>query len=68
VILSAEYQRGGEGRLVLDDGSCVAALFVSAKEAESRFWRAGSPVLGSLYCLIYMVLRSLFCEFYLIFG
>jgi RecQ-mediated genome instability protein 2 len=51
VILSAEYQEGGEGRLVLDDGSCVADLFVARKEAESRFWRAGSPVPNTvLHC------------------
>ncbi|KAL6637618.1 hypothetical protein ACP70R_025190 [Stipagrostis hirtigluma subsp. patula] len=45
VLLSADYNEAGEGRLVLDDGSCVADLFVMPKEAEGRLWRAGMYVL-----------------------
>lgn len=45
VILSANYDETGGGRLLLDDGSCVADLFVSPKEAEGRLWRAGMYVM-----------------------
>ncbi|XP_062209391.1 uncharacterized protein LOC133911201 [Phragmites australis] len=45
MLLSADYNEAGEGRLVLDDGSCVADLFVLPKEAEGRQWRAGMYVM-----------------------
>ncbi|KAL6893657.1 hypothetical protein ACP4OV_007755 [Aristida adscensionis] len=45
VLLSADYSEAGEGRLLLDDGSCVADLFVLPKEAEGRLWRAGMYVM-----------------------
>jgi len=45
VLLSANYNESGEGRLVLDDGSCVAELFVLPKEAEGRRWLAGMYVM-----------------------
>ncbi|XP_039826120.1 recQ-mediated genome instability protein 2-like isoform X1 [Panicum virgatum] len=45
VLLSANYNESGEGRLVLDDGSCVAELFVLPKEAEGRRRLAGMYVM-----------------------
>ncbi|PUZ37573.1 hypothetical protein GQ55_9G130300 [Panicum hallii var. hallii] len=45
VLLSANYNEAGEGRLVLDDGSCVADLFVLPKEAEGRLWQPGMYVM-----------------------
>jgi RecQ-mediated genome instability protein 2 len=48
VLLSANYNEAGEGRLVLDDGSCVADLFVLPKEAEGRLWQPGTPPRKSL--------------------
>ncbi|TVU45662.1 hypothetical protein EJB05_05154, partial [Eragrostis curvula] len=45
VILSAEYKEGGDGVLLLDDGSCVAELFIAPKEAEGGSFRAGMYVM-----------------------
>ncbi|RCV41465.1 hypothetical protein SEVIR_9G136600v4 [Setaria viridis] len=45
VLLSADYNEAGGGRFVLDDGSCIADLFVSPREAEGRPWRAGMYVM-----------------------
>ncbi|CAD6214043.1 unnamed protein product [Miscanthus lutarioriparius] len=45
VILSADYNEAGDGRLLLDDGSCIADLFVLPKEAEGRYWRPGMYVM-----------------------
>ncbi|OEL37172.1 hypothetical protein BAE44_0001811 [Dichanthelium oligosanthes] len=45
VLLSANYSESGEARLLLDDGSCVADLFLVPKEGEGRLWRAGMYVM-----------------------
>ncbi|XP_020393712.1 uncharacterized protein [Zea mays] len=45
MILSTDYNESGGGRLLLDDGSCVANLFVLPREAEGRFWRPGMYVM-----------------------
>ncbi|XP_066390622.1 uncharacterized protein [Miscanthus floridulus] len=45
VILSADYNEAGDGRLLLDDGSCIADLFVLPKEAEGEYWRPGMYVM-----------------------
>jgi RecQ-mediated genome instability protein 2 len=58
VILSADYNEAGDGRLLLDDGSCIADLFVLPKEAEGGYWRPGTPVLN----LAGFFLSSLCCE------
>jgi RecQ-mediated genome instability protein 2 len=46
VILSTDYNEAGDGRLLLDDGSCIADLFVLPKEAEGGYWRPGTPALN----------------------
>ncbi|WVZ60126.1 hypothetical protein U9M48_010185 [Paspalum notatum var. saurae] len=45
VILSADYDEADEGRLLLDDGSCIAELFLPSSKAEGRLWRAGMYVM-----------------------
>ncbi|CAN6287224.1 unnamed protein product [Urochloa humidicola] len=45
VIVSASYSEAGDGHLLLDDGSCIADLFVLPKEAEGRLWRPGMYVM-----------------------
>ncbi|CAN6298244.1 unnamed protein product [Urochloa humidicola] len=45
VILSASYSEAGDGRILLDDGSCIADLFVLPREAEGRLWRPGMYVM-----------------------
>ncbi|CAN6317236.1 unnamed protein product [Urochloa humidicola] len=45
VILSASYSEAGDGRILLDDGSCIADLFVLPREAEGRMWRPGMYVM-----------------------
>ncbi|KAG0548140.1 hypothetical protein BDA96_01G141000 [Sorghum bicolor] len=45
VILSADYSEAGDGRLLLDDGSCIVDLFVLPREAEGGYWRPGMYVM-----------------------
>jgi len=52
VLLSANYNESGEGRLVLDDGSCVAELFVLPKEAEGRRWLPGNTRVCHFFYLV----------------
>jgi RecQ-mediated genome instability protein 2 len=48
VVVLADY-RDGAGHILVDDGSCVAEITLTPKEAEGQPWREGMyvMVLGS---------------------
>ncbi|CAN6240071.1 unnamed protein product [Urochloa humidicola] len=38
-LLLASYNESGEGRIVVDDGSCIAEFFILPKETKGRLLR-----------------------------
>ncbi|KAE8768779.1 Fatty acyl-CoA reductase [Hordeum vulgare] len=49
VVVRADYNIG-DGRLFVDDGSCVTELMLRPEDAKGQPWRPGSPNLSD-FCL-----------------